>query len=79
MRTHDLHKLILAIELWKGGGTGGDPVAAALGWPPGKAADIFKNIGIANMNGDPVPCLTTDQILIAILWYLVNALAKRSQ
>jgi hypothetical protein len=77
MRTTELHKLIIQIEIWKGGGCDGDSVATILGWPPGKAADIFRNIGISNLNGDPSTCLTTDQILIAVLWYHVNTLIKK--
>lgn len=77
MKTANLHKLIIQIEIWKRGGCDGDQVAAVLDWPPGKAAEIFRNIGISNLNGDPTPNLTTDQILIAVLWYHVNILTKK--
>lgn len=79
MRTNDIHKLVLALELWKGGATGSDQVAAVLGWTPGKASEIFLNIGLKTCDDQPNPGLTTDQLLIALLWYHVNVLIKQQQ
>jgi len=78
MKTANLHKLILNIEVWKKDGCGPEQVAQVLGWPPGQAVAIFSNIGIAGQDGHITPNLTTDQILIALLWYNLNTLLRRT-
>lgn len=77
MKAKDLHKLILTLELWRGGACGQGEVAIILGWPTHKAQSIFLNIGISQIDGTPTPALTNEQILIALLWYNQNALIKK--
>jgi hypothetical protein len=77
MKARNVHKLILTLELWRGGACGPGEVATCLGWPYQKAQTIFETIGIANIDNTITSNLTNEQILITLLWYQVNALAKQ--
>jgi hypothetical protein len=79
MKVKKIPHLIDIIDQWKQGDKGIADLANCLDWPIGATQELFIRTGIANVDNTPNQTLTTDQILVSILWYIVNSQLSKTK